>query len=334
MLSDANINNKSEISAGEERVLKDLISALKNKTAAHAYIIEGSGGASRLRCAQTAACSAVCRNIGTDLLPCMKCNDCLKVISGEHTDIKIIYPEKESGKARAEIKVDTVRNLRKDAYIMPAECDWHIYIISESEKMNVNAQNALLKILEEPPENTVFFLLAPSKELLLPTVVSRAQCHTLGKSSTEEIYNIYKEKFPGITADTLKRAAKIQSLFDKIELDESEIKTVNSAYDTVRSFFSEKQPLTEEYLPQGKDELFTVICVMAAAARDIAVSKKDSGAELFIFENKKDFEKAKNNISLRRAIEIYEAFSRAAERLQTAGNVSSILAELFTSVRK
>lgn len=57
MLSDANINNKSEISAGEERVLKDLISALKNKTAAHAYIIEGSGGASRLRCAQTAACS-------------------------------------------------------------------------------------------------------------------------------------------------------------------------------------------------------------------------------------------------------------------------------------
>lgn len=324
----------SALTAGEKRVLTNILSAFSHGNFAHSYVLEGGSGAARLRCAEIIACAAVCISEKKNNYPCFTCDQCKKILAGDHTDIKIISPEKEAGKSKLEIRVDAIRNLRKEAYVLPTDCEYHIYILNESEKMNSNAQNALLKILEEPPQNTVFILLTPSKELLLPTVVSRVQPHTLGKSTFSETKEVFLAKFPSLPKESVIRAARLQSALDKIELDASAIKTVESAYGLVKQYFIEKNHRLTESLPQNKDELFLSLCVLAMASRDIAISKKNDSQELFVFENGKEFDSAKSAVSMRRAMELYEAFSRAAERIQASGNVGSVLAELFSAVRK
>lgn len=324
----------STLTAGEKRVLNNIFLAIRAGNSTHSYILEGGNGAARLRCAQYIACAAVCENKNTDGSPCFECNQCKKILDGDHTDIKTISPEKEPGKSRIEIRVDTIRNIRKEAYVLPTDCEYHIYILNESEKMNVNAQNALLKILEEPPQNTIFILLAPSKELLLPTVVSRVQAHTLGKSSVEETQQVFLHKFPSLPKESVTRAAKLQCVFDKIELDAPSIKIIDSAYELAKQYFIEKKHRLNEDLPQSKDELFLTLCVLAVACRDIVISKKNPSTQIFLFENGSEFDSAKSSVSLRRAAELYEAFSNAAERVQASGNTASVLAELFSAIRK
>lgn len=324
----------SALTAGEKRVLTNILSAFSHGNHAHSYVLEGGSGAARLRCAEIIACAPVCTSPKNDGYPCFDCDQCRKILDREHTDIKVISPEKEAGKTRLEIRVDTIRNLRKEAYVLPTDCDYHVYILNESEKMNANAQNALLKILEEPPRNTIFILLTPSKELLLPTVVSRVQPHTLGKSSYDETAEVFATKFPSLPKDQVARAARLQSALDKIELGASDIKTIDTAYSLVKQYFLEKNHRLTESLPTNKDELFLSLCVLAMASRDIAVSKKNENQELFVFEKGGEFDSAKSAVSMRRAMELYEAFTRAAERLQGSGNVGSILAELFSATRK
>lgn len=336
----SNSQTSPNLKSNELRVLKNITKMISEGNAAHSFILEGGSNSARLRVAQAAACAIICTaEIKKDGMPCFSCTACKKVLCNEHTDIKIIAPEKESGKSREEIRVDAIRAIIKDAYVLPTDCDYHIYIISESEKMNANAQNALLKILEEPPENTIFFLLTPSKELLLQTVISRAQSHKIGNSTPEDAEKILKEKLHGtalknISEKTLARAARIQCEFDKIELDETAIKNIDNAYNVIRKYYIEKKHRIIEDLPQNKDELVLTLSLLAAAARDIAIAKRAASAPLIIFEHGEEFEAAQNTVSLKRALELYESFSKAAERIQAAGNMSSITSELFSGIRK
>ena len=322
------------LTAGEKRVLNNIFHAFRAGNSAHSYIIEGGNGAARLRCAQYIACATVCEDKNSDGSPCFECAQCRKILDGDHTDIKTISPEKEPGKSRIEIRVDAIRNIRKEAYVLPTDCEYHVYILNESEKMNTNAQNALLKILEEPPQNTIFILLSPSKELLLPTVVSRAQAHTIGKSSVEETQQIFLQKFPSLPKESVLRTARLQCAFDKIELDAPSIKIIDSAYELAKQYFIEKKHRLTEQLPTNKDELFLTLCVLAVACRDIEISKKNNNCQLFLFEKGAEFDSAKSSVSLKRAAELYEAFSNAAERVQASGNTASVLAELFCATRK
>ena len=164
--------------------------------------------------------------------------------------------------------------------------------------------------------------------------MSRVQSHTLGKSSVEETGEVFAAKFPSLPKESVKRAARLQCALDKIELDAANIKTIDAAYGLVRQYFLEKNHRLTESLPTSKDELFLSLCVLAMASRDIAVSKKNENQILFVFEKGPEFDSAKSSVSMRRAMELYEAFSRAAERVQAAGNVGSVLAELFSAVRK
>ena len=316
----------SSITDAEKRVLDRVLCAVSTESNAHSYIIEGGSALSRFRCAVYIACAVVCveKNGG---MPCFKCNQCSKIISDQHTDIKML------GGEDGDIKVDDIRAISKEAYVLPTDCDHHIYILRDSDRMNSFAQNALLKIMEEPPQNTLFLLLSPSKELLLPTVVSRAQALTLGKSSIEEMQNALMARYSFLTPQTALRAAKLQSGLDKIELDTASLKALDAAYDVVYRFFVEKKSRINELLPKTRDPLVLTLSILAMASRDIAVSKY-SDSQRFVFEQNSDFETACGGFSLKRAMELYEAFSKAAERINNAGNQSSVLAELFCAVKK
>ncbi len=157
---------------GNEKVVDLLSSLLENGRFPHALIIEGEDGLGKKTLARDLACALVCR--GEDK-PCGECTQCKKAMSGIHPDISEYIP---SGTANS-FHVDTVRNIISDAYIQPNEAEYKVYILANANCMNQNAQNALLKILEEPPKYVVFILTTESKSALLSTVLSRSVCVTL-----------------------------------------------------------------------------------------------------------------------------------------------------------
>ncbi len=314
----------------ERRVLDTVTHAHEMGNFAHATILEGGSVSSRLRCAEYIACSLVCEHLH-DAKPCLSCRQCRKVLENEHTDIKRIEAE-EVGK---EVKVDAVRALRKDAYVLPTECEYHVYLFPEAQSMNTAAQNALLKLLEEPPQNTVFLLLTPSKELLLPTVVSRAQAHRLGISTEHDEIETMRMRFPNCDDTTVRRAARLQRLSDNWEWNAAAVEAIPKAYELVKLCFADRSARLDEKLGSCTDaELSAILCVLALAARDIAVESYAKDGKTVVFEPSDEelFQKARK-MRVKRASELYDAFSTAAERIREHGNKTVVLNDLYGVLR-
>ncbi len=144
----------------------------------HAYLISGPAGSGKAALADTLAAAAVCSGAGKR--PCGKCRDCEKALRGVHPDIAAV----EKPADRREIQVDQVRAVRADAAVLPNEAERKAYIIRDAGKMNPSAQNAILKLLEEPPRHAVLILTAENPSELLPTV--RSRCVELILSPAEE----------------------------------------------------------------------------------------------------------------------------------------------------
>lgn len=132
------------------------------------------------------AAAAVCT--GPEPRPCRQCSHCRKVAGGIHPDVITIGRlEDDKGRLKREISVDQIRSLSADAYIMPNEARRKVYIIREAETMNISAQNAALKLLEEPPLGAVFLLCTTNASQLLPTVRSRCtQINCMGDAREQD----------------------------------------------------------------------------------------------------------------------------------------------------
>ena len=133
---------------------------------ARAVIIEG-GDSGLLRLASSRLCRA-----GGDKA-CLVCNTCRRVIEGIHPDVFVLEALTDKNGQQKQIPVEAARSLRADVFIRPFEGDAKVYIIKGAQAMNIQAQNALLKILEEPPEYASFILQTDSASALLPTIRSR-----------------------------------------------------------------------------------------------------------------------------------------------------------------
>lgn len=137
----------------------------------HAYLLVLPAVSAReeqaLRLAQKLLCSA-------DHSPCGQCRDCRKVIAGVHPDLLWLRRQTDDkGKLRREITVDQIRTITAEAAVAPNEAERKVYILPEADSMNTQAQNALLKALEDPPGHACFILCSAASDGLLPTVLSR-----------------------------------------------------------------------------------------------------------------------------------------------------------------
>ena len=150
---------------GNERLKDNLRSSINKGRISHFYLISGPSGAGKRTLAQLLAAAILCS--GHDK-PCRSCAHCRKVFSGNHPDfITIDDPEKKT------VPVDLIRDARADMYIRPNEAEHKIYLFPRAQDMGIPGQNALLKVLEEPPAYGVFILLTDNPQKLLPTVRSR-----------------------------------------------------------------------------------------------------------------------------------------------------------------
>ncbi|HEX3017217.1 MAG TPA: ATP-binding protein [Caproicibacter sp.] len=143
----------------------------------HAVILEGEPGSGTDRLAAVLAKAAVCLSGGDK--PCGQCAGCIKAQAGSHPDILTLNGD-ENPRA---FPVDAIRQIRSDAFIRPNEAPHKVFVLLGVQNMSEISQNALLKILEEPPENVLFVLTTVSAAALLPTVRSRAQLFSVAGGS-------------------------------------------------------------------------------------------------------------------------------------------------------
>ncbi|MBQ7597690.1 MAG: hypothetical protein IJU56_03825 [Clostridia bacterium] len=149
--------------------------AVQSGRLSHAVILEGADAETRKLAATQLAKAIVCTG---DRPPCGVCRACKKAQSGNHPDIHFLEKDEKS----AFLKVDAVRALKELAMLLPNDGERSVFVILEAQFMNVQAQNALLKILEEPAKHVHFILTADSKSILLETIRSRATSFSLQQS--------------------------------------------------------------------------------------------------------------------------------------------------------
>ncbi len=154
-------------------ILKTINELIKNKKLPHAILIDAGSDSSRNELALYLASAFICKST----YPCDSCTDCLKIKNSSHPDVIISDPELINEKT---FKIGVVRDIRKDAYILPNEAEHKVYILKNADKMNVQAQNALLKIIEEPPPYARFILVCESRAAMLETIMSRVTPFGLG----------------------------------------------------------------------------------------------------------------------------------------------------------
>ena len=152
---------------GHDRVKDHLQKAIEYHKVSHAYILAGEEGMGRKTLAKAFAMTLLCER--SDKEPCMQCHACRQILSGNHPDVIWVTHEKP-----ASIGVDDIRTQINDTiYIKPYSSSYKIYMVDEAEKMTVQAQNALLKTIEEPPSYAVIILMTTNQEVFLPTILSR-----------------------------------------------------------------------------------------------------------------------------------------------------------------
>lgn len=152
---------------GQEDLVSSLKTAVSEDRISHAYVIQGEKGSGKGLLAELFAMAIQCEKDYSE--PCMECESCTKAIRGNHPDIITVHHEKPDTIGVEEIRKQVV----DDISIRPFSYPHKVYIIHDASKMTVQAQNALLKTLEEPPEYAVIILTADNADALLPTVRSR-----------------------------------------------------------------------------------------------------------------------------------------------------------------
>ncbi len=174
---------------GTKELKGTLSAALREGILSHAVLIEGEKGTGRKELALWLAKAILCRG---EIRPCENCSVCRKIENGNHPDVEIYGGE---GGARS-FHIESIREIKNSLWLAPNESEQKVYVLFNIEDMTQEAQNALLKSLEEPPAHARFIMTCDNRRSLLDTIISRSTVYTLEPPTREECAAALLEKFP------------------------------------------------------------------------------------------------------------------------------------------
>ena len=314
--------NTCEKSALFEEINRGLVS--------HAYIIEGAAGVGKRSFARDLAAAILCTG---EEKPCGKCKSCRKCASGEHPDLHIY------GAGDASFKIELVRDIKNSVLLMPNDGSRAVYILENAQNMTAAAQNALLKVLEEPPEGTTFLLTADKREALLPTVRSRGRIIRLHPADDETVREALKEKFPKASGQALDEAVRIAagSVGAGEAVLKGEIRTESdSAVKLCAAAYGDggRYGLYSAFLAQirKRDALLPVMDAFSAAARDVLVCKLKCGDSVLLPpELAREYASAATSKTL---YDIFEAALECARSLRRNTDPGIAVSQLCASINQ
>ena len=316
-----------------EDIMDKLIFNIRQGVSQHAYIFEGERGAGSRECAMLFAAALVCEK--QEVAPCGSCNACILAKAGNHPDIHILSPLKD----KKNIVVDQIRGLLKDAYKKPYENEKKVYIVAYGDEMNEQAQNAFLKLLEEPPEYAVFVILAENPEGLLLTVRSRCETIKFPPVPEEKVKEILKNSFKDIkNADFLARYSggnieKAKRLAEK----EGFMPLRRGAFELLPKLLSRdilESYHIAEFAEHNKDDAEMILRLWQDFLRDIMLIQ--SGAEKYMVNT--DFKDKIINISgkteEKRIINAVSEIMKAQEMLKRSVSLHTLILSMSFRIKK
>lgn len=320
---------------GHEQIIAHLSSALKTKKISHAYIFNGDDGIGKNMLARSFAKALQCEAGYGD--SCDMCRSCHQVESGNHPDIKWVKHEKP-----ASISVEDVRvQLNNDIAIKPYSSKYKIYIIDEAEKMTPQAQNALLKTIEEPPAYGIVMLLTNSIDALLPTI--RSRCITLNLKTTpfDMVVQFLMSKYQipdykarvcaAFSQGNIGKAVKMAVSPDFNELHEDVLRIVKTVDDMeVYEVMDAVKNLSEH-----KANIYDVIDMMLVWYRDVLMLKITNDLNLLIYQDEyRALSKRAKHSSFDGLDNIIQGLEKAKVRLRANVNFDVALELMLLTIKE
>ena len=317
---------------GNDSLLASLRQIAKMQQVSHSYILNGSEGTGKRLIADWFAQLLQCSGEGK---PCGRCMACLQAISGSHPDIIHVGHEKPNL-----ISVDDIRiGINQTMQVRPYSGNYKIYIVDEAEKMNVQAQNALLKTIEEPPDYGVILLLTTNAASFLPTILSRCVRLDVKPLSDEKVVEKLMDR--GIPEADARRIARLSGGSCGQAFSMSESETFRGMSESVFSILRQLDQLRvrdiHEFLGEiGKyrDETENALSLIEFWFRDILVmiTGHDAG-QLQFREEQENIAREAARISPNGILKVFDAIQETRERLNANVNYELSMELLLLTMR-
>ena len=320
---------------GHKDILKYISSAVENNRVSHAYILNGERGSGKKMLANLFAMTLLCET--GDNEPCGKCHSCKQALGKNQPDIIYLQHEKPNT-----ISVDDIRSqINNDIGVKPYSSPYKVYIVDEAEKMNVQAQNALLKTIEEPPAYAVILLLTNNAEIFLPTILSRCVRLSLKAVPDEKIKAYLMENYevPDYKADVCVAFAQ-GNVGKAIELAESEDfnEIKNSALQLIKRLDDiELYEMTEavKQISNYKLKINDYFDLIMIWYRDVLLYKATADVNKLIFkEEVYEIKKEASRSSYGGIENILEALEKAKIRLNANVNFDLVIELLLLTIKE
>ena len=321
---------------GQEQLKEHLYNALTTNKISHAYIIKGERTSGKELIAKIFAMALQCEN-SKGIEPCHECHSCKQALSGNHPDIVFITHEKPNT-----ISVDDIRSqINGDIAIKPYSGPKKIYIMNEGEKMTVQAQNALLKTLEEPPEYAVILILTTNVNSLLPTILSRCVLLNMKPVRDEQIKKFLMEnmEIPSYKADICTAFARGNVGKARMLANSEEFDKVKEEAITLLKYIGEME-INEivaaiKKINEYKFDVNDYLDILSIWYRDVLMFKATHDANDLIFREEIQYIRKVADKSTYEGIErIIDALDKSKQRLSANVNFDLTMELLLLTIKE
>lgn len=320
---------------GQEQIREHLQNALETHKVSHAYIINGEKSSGKEFIARIFAMALQCEREGVE--PCNECHSCKQALSDNQPDIIRVTHEKPGT-----ISVDDIRTqVNNDVAIKPYSSRYKVYIINEAEKMTPQAQNAILKTLEEPPEYAVILLLVSNLNTLLPTILSRCVVLNMKPVRDELVKSYLMEQLqvPDYKADVCVAFARGNLGKAKALASSEEFENVkNEALGLLKYIQDMEIPeivAAVKKVGEFKLETSDYLDILAIWYRDVLLFKATADASHLVFrEEIQAIRKVAGRSSYEGIEKVIRALDKAKKRLEANVNFDLVMELLFLEMKE
>ena len=331
---------------GNDSLKNKLYSDILSQTLSHAYIIEGKKGSGKHTISYLIAAALSCENLKDNnyAIPCRSCKSCKKILEGKSPDVITITRED-----KASIGVDSVRFLKNDVRVVPNDLDYKIYIIEDADTMTLQAQNAFLLTLEEPPSYVKFFLLCEDADSLLETVRSRSQILKTEPISTDDIDSYLQFNYQNAKQMKLSSPSDYYELIMSsgasigraIELlDSKEFKKTLEERTIAREFLKiiTSTPSSDEIVSllykfeKKREPLMDLLFTVELAIRDLIAIDRTESAPLLFFYDRQEALSLSDAVNIRRLMQIYDKLKNLQDLINSNTNIRLTVTNFFSEI--
>ena len=320
--------------------------SIERNTLSHAILIEGDEGSGKRTLAKQIAKACLCegRKDPSLPLPCCECRACHLVENGLAPDVHSI-----TRGDRATLGVEAVRDMIEDTAMASTEFDQRFYIFEDAHTMTAQAQNALLKVMEEPPEGVILLLLTESADSMLTTVRSRARLLRMQRFTPEEMSSYFSERHPSLLASFSGRKEELDGILlfaggsigkaKEFLSDQSGSEALKDRNVTLKlleavskkSFSAIREALFS--LPQKREDLREALALFHSALRDLILLQCTEHPPLVFFPNAEAVPEQASALRLGTLYAFSDAILQATNDLERNANVQTALTVLASHLR-